>query len=130
MISKEAVHVPSDTSQESQSKTVTLHDDDPKNIARLIIWFYYRDYDIHDSRNGFGAPSVSEMLDSGSAQYQASLNKSPSVPPSQTGLPTRTEMFDVHTEMFIIADKYAVSPQSRISTTLVLSSDDVHRFQT
>ena len=101
--------------QESQSKSVTLHDDDPSNVVRLITWLYYGAYTTSQTRNNFGGPSVSEMLTSGQEQYKAlpvTLQKS-NQPSKVRPPPTYDYENNIHLAMYRLADKYDVSSSAR-----------------
>lgn len=94
--------------QESQSKSVTLHDDDPDYIARLILWFYYESYPLDDNERRDWTPTVTEMMAAGAQQNGNPLANTQPAP--QLGYyHHKRETMKPHFAMYLIADKYDVS---------------------
>ena len=103
--------------QEADECVVTLHDDEPSMVARMILWCYNGRYPVlwNDSTNTV-SPTLGTMLQAGrggrklSAQETAAKMKTPS---------------DVHLIMWVLADKYQMpdlASDAQASLTLSLAA--------
>jgi hypothetical protein len=84
---------------------VELHDDDPRDVARLIIWFYYSTYPAGEKGIMSNRPSVKEMIVIGAAQ-SGKTPKDDYI--RQSSFSSHREQCEHHFRIYLLADKYDI----------------------
>ena len=83
------------TKQEAADKVITLHDDEPEMVARMLLCLYTSGYPIQlNKREVSGSPTVAEFMKKGCPKFQTDSFKH------------ETNPFLVHSKVYAIADKY------------------------
>jgi hypothetical protein len=83
------------TQQKAANKVITLHDDEPEMVARMLLCLYASDYPTQlKERNFSGYPTVEEFMKKGFPKFQTDSFEHEANP------------LLVHSKMYAIADKY------------------------
>jgi hypothetical protein len=94
------------TQQEAADKVITLHDDEPEMVARMLLCLYTSGYPIQLKERGLsGHPTVEELMKNGCPKFQAD------------SFEHETNPFLVHSKMYAIADKYDIPGLQAICVT-------------
>jgi hypothetical protein len=94
------------TQQEAADKVITLHDDEPEMVARMLLCLYSSDYLIHfNERKFWGYPTMEEFMEKGCPKLQAD------------SFEHETNPLLVHSKMYAIADKYDMPGLQAICVT-------------
>jgi len=94
------------TQQEAADKVITLHDDEPEMVARMLLCLYTSHYPVQLKKRDFsGYPTVEEFMKKGYPKFQTD------------SFEHETNPFLVHSKVYAIADKYDMPGLQAICVT-------------
>jgi hypothetical protein len=86
------------TQQEAADKVITLHDDEPEMVARMLLCLYSSDYPIRlKERKFLGCPTMEEFMKKGCPKFRTD------------SFEHETNPLLVHSKVYAMADKYDMS---------------------
>ena len=91
------------TQQEAADRLITLHDDEPEMVARMLLCLYGNGYPIQFKECEFGGhPTVEELMKKGCPEFQTD------------DFEHETNPLLVHSKLYAIADKYDLTGVQKI----------------